>query len=74
MLRKIDCVMIRVEDSLKPLLRTMRGYLVCVRCGVEKGRLVSFFRRPMLKLSFTAKPPFPHQLKSITKSMMSLSP
>jgi hypothetical protein len=65
MLRKIDCVMIRVED-VDLSARTMQRSLVCVQSGVETGRLVSFFQRPMLKLYFTARRLFLHRLKSIT--------
>jgi hypothetical protein len=65
MLRKIDCVMIRVADVTFPPRTTQRS-LVCVQSGVEKGRLASFFQRPMLKFCFTARRLFLHQLKSTT--------
>jgi catechol 2,3-dioxygenase-like lactoylglutathione lyase family enzyme len=73
MLRKIDCVMIRVEDVDVSAAYYAKVFGLRPKWSGE-GRLVSFLLSPMLKLCFTARRLFPHQLKSITKSMMSLSP
>jgi hypothetical protein len=73
MLRKIDCVMIRVAD-VQAAAAYYAGSLACIPSGAEMARLVSPFQKPMLKLYFTAIQIFPRQLRSITWSTTSLRP
>jgi catechol 2,3-dioxygenase-like lactoylglutathione lyase family enzyme len=65
MLRKIDCVMIRVEDVDVSAAYYAKVFGLRPKWSGE-GSIVSFFQRPTLKLCFTARRLFLHQLKSIT--------
>ena len=65
MLRKIDCVMIRVEDVDVSAAYYAKVFGLRPKWSGE-GAVGLVFQRPMLKLCFTARQLFPHQLKSIT--------